>query len=742
MIAADATSGLPVTFASTTPGICRAASNLVILLSAGTCSITASQGGNGSYAAATPVTRSFPVNLAKPSGTLTPAPGSPFAGGSESKSIAVGDFNGDGIQDLVVVNVGDSVAVLLGNGKGGFSLAPGSPITVETNAEFAAVGDFNGDGRQDLAVAHFGSGITVLLGDGSGGFAAAPGSPLASGPAYCVAVGDFNGDGIQDLAVPNLSGNNVSVLLGNAKGGFAAAPGSPFAVGSFPVFVAVGDFNGDGIQDLVTANQQGYNLTVLLGNGSGGFTSLPNHPPVPFPYSVAVGDFNGDGIQDLVTNSATVLLGDGRGGFITAIPGNPMSPSLFAAVGDFNGDGIEDIATANGNFPNVSILLGNGSGGFALAANSPIPVGATSQSVVVGDFNGDGIEDLVVATDGGANINVFLGGLAPTSSALSTTSQSTIPPAQAVQLNLSVSDQVATFGALGGVATFSDGATVLGASLQTSSPYIFNVFGLALGTHTLTGSYSGDARNSGSVSNAITIQVALLMQTITFGPLSNVALGAGPFTIGAAASSGLFVTLLSTTPGVCTVSGNTVTTLASGFCSITATQPGNSNYAAAIPVTQSFTVNPTFTAQTITFQPLSDESFGSPPFNYRGNGIFRSAGLVPFEDPGRLLDFVEQGLDSLCRYVLNYRNPVRQPELLGSGTGESELHNYAGLPDDLFRQDPQPDLRGFTVPGRGAYHFRPRSHLSFGLALRLQRHGRAGHAADRGHLLCYGQPAR
>src|ERR1039458_1289360 len=175
-----------------------------------------------------------------------------------------------------------------------FTPAPGSPFAVGTSPRSVAVGDFNGDGKPDLALANESSNnVTVLLDDGSGGFTAAPGSPFAAGAnPFFVAVGDFNGDGKPDLAVANWSSNNVTVLLGNGSGGFTAASGSPFAVGLLPISVAVGDFNGDGKPDLAVANEASNNVTVLLGNGSGGFTAASGSPFAAGanPYSLAVGD--------------------------------------------------------------------------------------------------------------------------------------------------------------------------------------------------------------------------------------------------------------------------------------------------------------------------------------------------------------------------------------------------------------------------------------------------------------------
>ncbi len=277
------------------------------------------------------------------------------------------------------------------------------------------------DGNASLATASLVAGAPVLSFLNSD-------NPATGNSALSPVIADFNGDGFADVAIANDSDSTISIELGKGDGTFTAPPTGPVAAGQTPTSLAVGDFNNDGIPDLVTANVFGGYVTVLLGNGDGSFTPAQNSPISSSiqPSAVAVGDFNGDGIADVVVgdsarsvtspSSMSVLLGKGDGTFANAAQSSVTLGDEVSSitVADFNGDGIADLAMANFGSANMNILLGQGDGTFTQAANSPITVGSYPEAVLAGDFNADGIFDLVVVnsyyTSGTpGNVSVLLG---------------------------------------------------------------------------------------------------------------------------------------------------------------------------------------------------------------------------------------------------------------------------------------------------------------------------------------------
>jgi hypothetical protein len=290
--------------------------------------------------------------------------GRTYATGPDPSAIAVGNFTNDAISDLAVANfTSGTVSVYLGNGDRTFQ----DPITFATGSSPTdlAVGDFNGDGHLDLIVANGGSSgrsVSVWLGNGDGTFQAA-GTYDTGGLTSRVVAADLRGDGISDLAVAGTSG--VGVLLGNGDGSFQAA--QPLDAGRFPLAIAAGDLTGSGIPDLAVTHFDGNTVSVLLGNGDGSFQPPTDYTvgnePHASPFGVQMVDLTGSGtLKDLVTanyndDNVSVLLGNGDGTFQAAQNFATDVGPTSVAMGDFNTDGFPDLASANALGGTVTVLL-------------------------------------------------------------------------------------------------------------------------------------------------------------------------------------------------------------------------------------------------------------------------------------------------------------------------------------------------------------------------------------------------
>ncbi len=488
---------------------------------------------------------------------------------------ATGDFNGDGFLDVVgtIYHSGVSSSagmVLLGDGEGHFKPAAGT--IPEPNDQPPVVADFNGDGILDLFVSG-----QVLLGNGDGTFKQGqivgaqtqPGNGIET---ENVAVGDFNGDGIPDLALLNTSQGLVQVYLGNGDGTFIASPLTPPSTGTSAVAIVAGDFNGDGIADLaVTSTGTTNTVEVFLSNGDGSFTATTPIPLIantesPTAGLIVASDFNGDGNLDLAVvngqGSVEILLGDGHGNFSAGSTvgysqaAEQIFTPIYLAWGDFNGDGNTDLImdvpvqdqTSQGGGTGA-IALGNGDGTFSGFSTA-------SQVSGVGDFNGDGITDIlselgpyvsamstgfsfggVSLTPGSGSQQVvasysgdsnYAAGASPAVSIQATQGTPTVTltaPAASIANGTPLTATV-TGGGLAptGSVTFYDGGATLG-TVQTSSAGVASVLAhaIVLGTNSFSASYSGDANYVAGVSPALVVTVTAAgttAPTVTVKPAS------------------------------------------------------------------------------------------------------------------------------------------------------------------------------------------------------------------------------
>ena len=566
------------------------------------------------------VSNAVPFTVTSRSRSLT-FTSSTYSVGNSVVSVVAADFNHDGFTDLAIVNSSGaaqqcpsfgnagtgSVSVLLGNGDGTFTNKWSEELSCidqslgGVSGLSVTVGDSNADGNLDLEVLYndgtVHNQIATFLGNGDGTFTYTVSNMLGEAVAGPIEGGDFNRDGKWDMAFPFFTFlDDIVLLLGNGDGSF------DFSASGLPVYISTslvtGDFNGDGILDLVSGpgSLRGTGppfSPVLLGKGDGTFFVAPTQPSLSIGAALTTGDFNGDGILDLAfgeysSSALKVLLGNGDGTFRER-RGQPLVQGFsLVSTADFNGDGRLDLIVANQTNHTVSVLPGNGNGRFLAPVVNFVSGGPLS--VASADFNGDGRSDIVTA-NGDATITVFLN-TSPRRAATVTTIVPSANPSvygQSVTWTVSVtsSGPVTPTGRV----RFTIGTETIGeVELDGSGGATFNTSKLNAGMDTVTALYLGDEANLRSTSAGVneTVQQAATTVSIisslnpssegrqvafiaTFSSPTRRPVGQVTFTAG---------TTVLGTAHLCSGRARLVTSsLPLGSTKITVSYPGNSNFA-------------------------------------------------------------------------------------------------------------------------------------------------------------------
>jgi len=672
-VSASASSGFAVSFNSQTTGVCTVSGSTVTLVAVGTCTIQATQAGNGNWAVATPVNQSFQVTQGSQTitfGALANAAmgTAPTVSATASSGLAV-SFNS---QTTGVCTVSGSTVTLVSVGTctiqatqaGNSNWAAATPV----NQSFQVTQGSQTITFGALANEPFGSAAFPVSATATSGLAVSfnsqttPVCTLSGSTVTLVSVGTCTiqatqagnsnwaaatpvnqsfqvTQGSQTItfgALSNAAMGTAPTVSASASSGLAVSfnsqtTGVCTVSGSTVTLVAVGTCTiqatqaGNGNWAAATPVNQGFQVTQ--GSQTITFGALSNEPFGTAAFPVSATATSGLAVS---FNSQTTPVCTVSGSTVTLVSVGTCTIQATQA-------GNSNWAAATPVNQSFQVTQGNQTITFAALSNkafgsAAFNVSATATSGLAVSFNS---QSTGVCTVSGSTVTLVSVGTCTIQATQAGNSNWAAATSVNQSFQVTQGSQTITFGALPNEAfgTVPFGVTAiassgLAVSFNSQTAPVCTVSGstvtlVSVGTCTIQASQAGNSNWAAATPVNQSFQVTQGSQTITFGALSNEPMGTTPFTVSATASSGLSVSFNSQTTAVCTVTGSTVTLVSVGTCTIQATQAGNTNYAAATPVNQSFQV--TQGSQMITFGALSNEVFGTAPF---GVSASASSGLA------------------------------------------------------------------------------------------------------------------